>query len=64
MAGALRIRLLFVDDGEYHSEEVQLPAGITAGYERLLDCLMEEPEVLKRLHLDFDRLVSAQLLDD
>lgn len=63
MAGELRIRLLFVDDGEFHSEEVSLPGGITAGYERLVDCLMEEPEVLKRLHLDFDRLVSAQVLD-
>lgn len=64
MPGDLRLRLLFVDDGEFHAEEVRLPAGITAGYERLLDCLMEEPEVLKRLHLDFDRLVSAQVVDD
>ena len=55
------VRLLFVDDGSFHHEEVQIPAGAMAGYERLIDCLMEDPTVLKRLHVDVSRVCSAEL---
>ena len=55
------VRLLFVDDGSFHHEEVQIPAGAMAGYERLIDCLMEDPAVLKRLHVDVSRVCSAEL---
>lgn len=53
------LELLFVDDGRYHTAEVELPAGLLDGYERLIDCLLEEPEVLKRLHVDRGRLCAA-----
>lgn len=56
-----RVRLLFVDDGSFHHEEVQIPAEAMAGYERLIDCLMEDPTVLKRLHIDVSRVCSAEL---
>ena len=55
------IRLLFVDDGSFHHEEVEIPAESMAGYDRLIDCLMEDPTVLKRLHLDVSRVCSAEL---
>jgi hypothetical protein len=59
-----RVRLLFVDDGSFHHEEVQIPAGAMAGYERLIDCLMEDPTVLKRLHVDVSRVCSAELASE
>ena len=55
------VRLLFVDDGSFHHEEVQIPAEVMAGYDRLIDCLMEDPTVLKRLHVDVSRVCSAEL---
>ena len=58
------VRLLFVDDGSFHHEEVQIPAGAMAGYERLIDCLMEDPAVLKRLHVDVSRVCSAALASE
>lgn len=53
------IRLVFVDEGEYHREDVELPASLLDGYDRLIDALMEEPEVLRRLYVDPKRLCSA-----
>jgi len=35
-----------------------------AGYERLIDCLMEDPAVLKRLHVDVSRVCSAELASE
>ena len=58
------VRLLFVDDGSFHHEEVQIPAGAMAGHERLIDCLMEDPAVLKRLHVDVSRVCSAELANE
>ena len=55
------IRLLFVDGGSFHHEEVEIPAESIAGYDRLIDCLMEDPTVLKRLHVDVSRVCSAEL---
>ena len=55
------VRLLFVDDGSFHHEEVQIPVEVMAGYDRLIDCLMEDPTVLKRLHVDVSRICSAEL---
>lgn len=57
------VRLLFVDDGEYHHEKVGLPAGAVARYERLIDCLREDQEVLARLYVDIERLCSAQIVE-
>ncbi len=58
------VRLLFADDGSFHHEEVQIPAGAMAGYDRLIDCLMEDPTVLKRLHVDVSRICSAELANN
>jgi hypothetical protein len=60
----VRIRLLFVDQGSYHEEEIQVPAGLLPGYERLIDLLREDPHVLKRLHVDLPRLCSAQVVEE
>ncbi len=55
------VRLLFVDEGSFHHEEVRIPAEVMSGYDRLIDCLMEDPAVLKRLHFDVSRVCSAEL---
>lgn len=57
------IRLLFVDDGAYHHETVQIPAESLGRYDRLIDCLREDPAVLERLHVDVERLCSATVMD-
>lgn len=58
-----RVRLLFVDEGSYHHEEVEIPAGSLEGYERLIDCVREDPEVLRRVFVDVDRLCAAYLVE-
>ena len=55
------VRLLLADEGAFHHEEVQIPAEAMAGYDRLIDCLMEDPEVLKRLHVDVSRICTAEV---
>lgn len=60
----LRIRLLFVDEGSYHHEVIRVPAEAVARYERLIDLLQEEPEVLRRTFVDLDRLCAAHLVED
>lgn len=57
----VKVRLLFVDDGAYHHEVVEIPSASVAAYDRLIDCVREDPDVLKRLHVDVGRLVSAYL---
>ena len=61
---AVKVRLLFVDEGEYHHETVEIPEGSVEKYGRLIDCLREDPDVLSRMHVDVDRLVSAYVKDD
>lgn len=60
----VRIRLLFVDEGSYHHEEVLVAEGVVKKYDRLIDCLREEPEVLRELYVDVDRLCSAWRVTD
>ena len=57
----VKVRLLFVDEGSYHHEEVELLASSLEGYDRLIDCVREDAAVLRRLHVDVDRLVSVYL---
>ena len=59
-----KVRLLFVDDGEYHRESVEIPATSLAEYDRLIDCIRESAEVQARLYVDVDRLVAAYLDED
>ena len=51
-----------MDGGSYHHEEIEIPAAILARYQLLIDCLQEEPDVLKQVYVDVSRLCSAQLL--
>lgn len=60
----VRVRLLFVDEGSYHHEEVSLPASSLEGYERLVDAIREDPDVLRRTWVDVTRLCAAYLVDD
>jgi len=60
----VKVRLLFADDGSYHHEQVEIPAASADAYDRLIDCVREDPAVLKRLHVDVDRLVSAYVVTD
>lgn len=58
------VRVLFVDEGSYHREELRVPVAVLTDYERLIDGLREEPTVLKNLYLDIDRLCAAWVIDD
>lgn len=60
--GMLRVRLVLADGGAFHDEEVDIPAASAERYDRLIDCLREDPEVLKRLHIDVDRLSAAYIV--
>lgn len=62
--GRVKVRLLFVDEGSYHHEEVEIPAASMDGHERLIDCIREDEGVQKRLFVDVDRLCSAAVVDD
>ncbi len=59
-----KVRLLFVDEGSYHHEEISIPAETLERHERLIDCLREDPTVLKRVYVDPDRLCSAYLIGE
>lgn len=62
--GSSKVRLLFVDDGSYHHEVVRIPTAALKEYDRLIDALREEPEVLGQIYVDVDRLCAAWLVDD
>lgn len=62
MSDPVTVRLLFVDEGSYHQEEVSLPGGVLDRWDRLIDCLREEPDVLKQVYVDIDRLCSAHVV--
>ncbi len=59
----MKVRLLFVDEGDYHDEEIEVPAGGLDRYDRLIDFLREDPAVLKHLHVDLSRLCAAYRSD-
>ncbi len=59
----VRIRLLLADEGSFHHETVRVPASLLDRHERLVDLLVEEPEVLRRVHVDLGRLCTARVLD-
>lgn len=60
----MKVRLLFADEGSFHHEVVSIPAPVLGEYERLIDCLREDRSVLKRIHVDLDRLCSAIVVED
>lgn len=59
----MRVRLLFADEGSYHHEEIELPTGSADAYDRLIDFVREDAEVLRRMHVDLDRLCAAYLVE-
>ncbi len=61
--GTATVRLVLVDEGSYHHEEIEIPSASLEGYDRLIDCLREDPAVLKRVHVDVARLCVAYLID-
>lgn len=61
--GSVKVRLLFVDEGAYHHEEVEIPAAALEGYDRLIDCIREDEAVQKRVFVDVDRLCAATVVD-
>ena len=60
----VKIRLLFADGGAYHREVIEVPSSSVDAYERLIDCVREDPAVLKRVYVDVDRLCAAYLAED
>jgi len=59
----VNVRLVFVDRGAYHVADVSLPRSCVDAYDRLIDCVREDPEALKRLHVDVERLCAAYVLE-
>lgn len=58
------VRLVFADQGAFHSETVQLPVESVARYERLIDLLREDPAITRHMYLDLKRLVSAYVVGE
>ena len=55
----VRVQLLFADEGAFHQLELGLPASVVDGYDRLIDGLREDPQVLKKVYVDLGRLAGA-----
>lgn len=62
--GQVRVRLLFVDEGGYHHDEVTIPAKAVEAYDRLIDVFMEDEAVQKSLFVDVERLCSAVIVEE
>jgi len=60
----VRIRLLFADSGSFHHEVLEVPASSVQGYDRLIDGLREDQELLKGVYLDLGRLCAAWLVEE
>jgi len=58
------VRLVFADQGTFHSETIRVPLETLREYDRLIDLLREEPSVTQQVYADFDRLVSAYVVGD
>ena len=60
----VRIRLLFADAGAFHQTDLEVPASTLGEYDRLIDGLQEDQELLKGVYLDLGRLCAAWVVDD
>ena len=60
----VRIRMLFADSGAFYHEDMEVPASLVQGHDRLIDCLQEDQELLKRSYVDLDRLCGAWVVDE
>ena len=61
--GTVRVLLVFADNGAFQREQVDVPAASLEEYDTLVDCLREDPEVLKRVHVDPSRLCAAFVME-
>jgi len=59
-----QVRLVFADDGQFHTVMVAVPADRLQAYDRLVDMIREEPSVTRSLYVDMRRLVSASLVEE
>jgi hypothetical protein len=59
----MKIRLLFVDEGSYHQEHVEVSAEGLEAYDRLIDYLREDEAVQKSIFVDVKRLSAAWVVD-
>ena len=59
----VQIRLLFADGGAFHHEDLTVSAASLEGYDRLIDGLREDPDLLKGIYVDVGRLCAAWVLD-
>lgn len=62
MSARVKVRLTLADGGDFLVQDVHVPAASLERYDRLVDALREDPEILKELYVDHERLVVAQLL--
>ena len=62
-SATVKVLLVFADHGAFHREEIEVPIASLRAHERLVDCLREDPAVLKRLHVDASKLCAAYVLD-
>lgn len=60
----IRIRLLFADEGAFYTQELGVPLSVVEGYDRIIDGLQEDPEVLKKVYLDMGRLAAAWVAEE
>jgi hypothetical protein len=58
------VRLLFADSGAFHQEDIEVPASSILDYDRLIDGLQEDPELLKGIYVDLGRLCAAWLVSE
>ena len=58
------MRLVFVENGSYHHEEVTVGTDALEAHERLIDALREDPVILKEIFVDVSRLCAAYLVED
>ena len=59
----VRVLLVFADNGAFHREHVDVPEASLDQYDTLVDCVREDPVVLKRLHVDPSRLCAAFVME-
>ena len=62
-SATVKVQLVFADHGAFHREEVEIPIASLRAHERLIDCLREDPAVLKRIHVDAGKVCAAYVLD-
>jgi hypothetical protein len=53
------VRLVLADRGSFHDVVVELPVAVLGRYDRIIDALREDPEIMAELYVDPKRLVAA-----